>query len=136
MIELKRGGGDQIFIWFMVGMVAFTVLLLALSGLAIMAEGHPAGVVLVIFALPFIGLTYYVYQEAAARSFTRITINNGALELRLPAQRSYVPQEKVETTLQLHRSKRSKRAANPSGRSAQRHCNSPMRSASYPLSSS
>ncbi len=101
MIELKRGGGDQIFIWFMVGMVAFTVLLLALSGLAIMAEGHPAGVVLIIFALPFIGLTYYVYQEAAARSFTRITINNGVLELRLPAQRSYVPQEKVETTLQL-----------------------------------
>ncbi len=101
MIELKRGGGDQFFIWFMVGMCAFLVLMLAFAGWAIMSDGEDLGALLIIWALPFVALTYYVYREAVARSFTRIAINWQTLELRLPAQRSYVPQEKLETSLPL-----------------------------------
>ena len=101
MIELKRGGGDQIFIWVMVVMCAFTTLLFGFAGLALIAEGEGAGAILLIFALPFIWLAYYVYREAEARSSTRVAIDGQTLHLRLPAQRSYVPQEKIETTLPL-----------------------------------
>lgn len=101
MVELKRGGGDQIFIWFVVCMCAALVALFVFAGLALMAEGEGMGAILLVFALPFIGLTYYVYREALARSFTRIAINWQTLELRLPPQRSYVPQEKIETSLPL-----------------------------------
>lgn len=101
MTEFKRGSGDQVFIWFMVGMCALLVAMLAFAGWAIIAEGEGLGVLLIIWALPFVALTYYVYREAVARSFTRIAINWQTLELRLPAQRSYVPQEKLETSLPL-----------------------------------
>lgn len=101
MTELKRSGGDQFFVWFMVVMCAFSVALFAFAGLAIMADGEGLGVLLIIWALPFVGLTYYIYREAVARSFTRIAINWQTLELRLPSQRSYVPQEKIETALPL-----------------------------------
>ncbi len=101
MIELKRDGADKFLIWFMFGMMALLVLAFMVSGLMIMGNGEPAGFILIIFALPFLALTYYVYREAAARSFTRIAIDGGALALRLPAQRSYVPLEKVEASIPL-----------------------------------
>ena len=101
MIELKRGSGDQIFIWFVVGMCALLVVMFGFAGYALMAAGEGLGGIFFLFALPFIGLTHYVYREAHARSFTRIAINDGNLELRLPEQRSYVAQEKIETSLPL-----------------------------------
>lgn len=101
MIELKRGGGDQIFVWFMVCMCAFLVLMFVFAGWALMSEGEDMGSIFFVLALPFVGLTYYVYREAVARSFTRIAINWQTLELRLPSQRSYVPQETIETSLPL-----------------------------------
>ena len=101
MTELKRSGGDQFFVWFMVVICAFAVALFILAGGAIMAEGEGLGALLIIWALPFVGLTYYIYREAVARSFTRIAINWQTLELRLPSQRSYVPQEKLETSIPL-----------------------------------
>lgn len=101
MIELKRGGGDQIFIWFMVGMCGLLVLLFGFAGWALIGDGEPSGSILFAMALPFVGLTYYVHREAVARSLTRIAINWQTLELRLPPQRSYVPQENVETSLPL-----------------------------------
>lgn len=101
MIELKRGGGDQIFIWFMVGICAFLVAMFGFVGVMLLDEDASIGAVLMVFALPFAGLTYYVYREAQARSFTRIAVNGQTLELRLPAQRSFVPQGKIETALPL-----------------------------------
>lgn len=101
LIELKRGGGDQVFIWFMVGMCAFLVAMFGFVGLTLLDEDAAIGAILLVFALPFVGLTYYVYREAVARSFTRIAINWQTLELRLPQQRSYVPQEKIETAIPL-----------------------------------
>lgn len=101
MIELKRGVGDQIFIWFVVGICALLVLMFGFVGSALMADGEAMGGIFFLFALPFIGLTLYVYREAHARAFTRITINSGNLDLRLPEQRSYVAQERIETSLPL-----------------------------------
>jgi hypothetical protein len=101
MTEFKRGGGDQVFIWFMVGMCVFLVLMFAFAGMALIAEGEGMGAIFFVFLLPCFALAYYVYREAVARSFTRIAINWQTLELRLPAQRSYVPQEKLETSLPL-----------------------------------
>ncbi len=101
MIELKRGGGDQFFVWTMVVMTAFVPLLFGFAGFALLASGEGMGALLIVFALPFLWLTYYVYREAAARSFTRVAISDQSVELRLPAQRSYAPQEKVEATIPL-----------------------------------
>jgi hypothetical protein len=101
LIELKRGGGDQVFIWFMVGLCAFLVAMFVFCGWALLDEGESLGAIFFVFAIPFAALTYYVYREAQARSFTRIAINWQTLELRLPEQRSYVPQEQIETSLPL-----------------------------------
>ncbi|MEZ5972646.1 MAG: hypothetical protein R3C31_12625 [Hyphomonadaceae bacterium] len=101
LIELKRGGGDQFFVWFMVVICAFMVAMFGFVGLTLIGEDLGFGVIFIAFALPFAGLTYYVYREAQARSFARIAINWQTLELRLPPQRSYVPQEKIETSLPL-----------------------------------
>lgn len=101
LIELKRGGGDQFFIWFMVGMCAFLVAMFGFAGWALLDEGEALGAVLIVWALPFVLLTYVVYREARARAYTRIAINWQTLELRLPAQRSYVKQEQLETSLPL-----------------------------------
>lgn len=100
-VELKRNGGDQIFIWITVLMFVFVVALFITVGGILLNEGESAGAFLVFLALPFSGLTAYVYREAMARSTTRIAINWQTLELRLPSQRSYVPQEKIETSLPL-----------------------------------
>lgn len=101
MTELKRGGGDQVFIWLTFGMCALMVAMFAFAGLALLTDGESAGSILIAFALPSLGLAYYVFREAQARTFTRIAINWRTLELRLPAQRSYVAQEKLETSLPL-----------------------------------
>jgi len=101
LIELKRGSGDQFFIWFMVGICAVMTAMFGFVGLTLLAEDVGIGTMLLAFALPFAGLTHYVYREAVARSFTRIAINWQTLELRLPAQRSYVPQEKIEAAIPL-----------------------------------
>lgn len=101
LIELKRGGGDQIFIWFMVGICALMVAMFGFVGLTLLEEDAAIASVLIVFALPFLGLTYYVFREAQARSATRIAINWQTLELRLPAQRSYVPQETIEAAIPL-----------------------------------
>lgn len=101
LIELKRGGGDQFFVWLMVGICAFMVAMFTFVGWVLLDEGESAGAVLMVFALPFLGLFYYVYREARARSFTRIAINWQTLELRLPPERGYVPQEKIDTAIPL-----------------------------------
>jgi hypothetical protein len=101
LIELKRGGGDQFFVWFMVGICGFMVAMFAFAGWALLNEGEDTGAILIVFALPFVGLTYYVYREAAARSSTRIAINWQTLELRLPPERGYVPQERIDTSIPL-----------------------------------
>lgn len=101
LIELKRGGGDKFFIWFVAGICAVMAATFGIVGLTLLEEDVGAGAILIAFALPFVGLTYYVYREAVARSFTRIAINWQTLELRLPEQRSYVPQEKIEAAIPL-----------------------------------
>lgn len=101
LIELKRGGGDQFFIWLLVVMFAFMIAMFAFVGLTLLDDDATIGAFMILFTLPFIGLTYYVYREAVARSFARIAINWQTLELRLPEQRSYVAQEKIETSLPL-----------------------------------
>lgn len=101
LIELKRGGGDQVFIWFMTGICAVMAAMFGFVGVTLLEEDVGIGAILIAFALPFVGLTYYVYREAVARSFTRIAINWQTLELRLPEQRSYVPQEKIEAAIPL-----------------------------------
>jgi len=101
MIQLKRGGGDIASVWFIVGLLGLLTLMFGALGLELIASGESAGLVMSVFALPFAALTYYVYREAHARASTRIIINGETLELRLPAQRSYAPQEKTETTLPL-----------------------------------
>ncbi|MBL8546647.1 MAG: hypothetical protein JNL81_09280 [Hyphomonadaceae bacterium] len=101
LVELKRGGGDQVFIWFMVGMCAFLIAMFGFAGWAVFDEDPEIGAVLIAFALPFVGLGYYVYREAVARSLTRIAINWQTLELRLPRERGYVPQEKIDTAIPL-----------------------------------
>lgn len=101
IIELKRGGGDQIAIWVLVVMFTFMIAMFVFAGGALLADGESGGWILIVLTLPFVGLTYYVYREAIARSFARIAINWQTLELRLPAQRSYVAQEKIDTSLPL-----------------------------------
>lgn len=101
LIELKRGGGDQIAIWTLVIMFAFMIAMFIFAGGALVSEGEGGGWILILFTLPFIGLTYYVYREAIARSSARIAINWQTLELRLPAQRSYIAQEKIDASLPL-----------------------------------
>ncbi len=101
LIELKRGVSDQFFVWLVVVMFAFMIAMFVFAGGALLANGEEGGWILIILALPFAGLTYYVYREAVARSFARIAINWQTLELQLPPQRSYVAQEKIETSLPL-----------------------------------
>jgi hypothetical protein len=101
LIELKRGGGDQFFIWLMAAMFGLVVALFAFVAATLLADGEEAGWMLVVLALFTGGLAFIVYREAAARSFTRIAINWKTLELRLPAARGYVPQEKVDTSIPL-----------------------------------
>ncbi|MCX7358236.1 MAG: hypothetical protein NT015_08860 [Alphaproteobacteria bacterium] len=100
-IELKRNGGDQIAIWLTVAMFVLMVALFVTVGGVLLSEGESVGAFLVVLALPVSGLTAYLYREAIARSFARIAINWQTLELRLPTQRSYVAQEKVEISLPL-----------------------------------
>jgi len=101
IIELKRGSGDQFFIWLMVVMFAFVVAMFVFAGGALLADGEDMGWFLMVLALFMSGLAFIMYREAAARSFTRIAINWQTLELRLPAARGYVPQEKIDTAIPL-----------------------------------
>ena len=101
IIELKRGGGDQFFIWFMAVMLGFVAALFAFVAATLLADSEEMGWILIVLALFMAGLGFIVYREAAARSFTRIAINWQTLELRLPAARGYVPQEKIETSIPL-----------------------------------
>jgi hypothetical protein len=100
-IELKRGGGDQFFIWFMVAMFAVVVAVFGFVGATLLADGEDGAWIVIVLALFTAGLAFIMYREAVARSFTRIAINWQTLELRLPEQRSYVPQEKVDTVVPL-----------------------------------
>ena len=101
IIELKRGSGDQFFIWLMVVMFAFVVAMFVFTGGALLADGEDMGWILIALAL-FMGcLTFIMYREAAARAFTRIAINWQTLELRLPSGRGYVPQEKIDSSIPL-----------------------------------
>jgi hypothetical protein len=101
IIELKRGSGDQFFIWLMVVMFAFVVAMFVFTGGALLADGEDMGWILIVLALFMGGLTFIMYREAAARAFTRIAINWQTLELRLPSGRGYVPQEKIGTSIPL-----------------------------------
>lgn len=101
LIELKRGGGDQFFIWFMVVMFAVVVAVFGFVGATLLADGEDAGWIVIILTLFLSALTFIMYREAAARSATRIAINWRTLELRLPAARGFVPQERIETSIPL-----------------------------------
>lgn len=101
MTELKRGGGDQVFIWILAGLLGIVLAIFVLTGFALVADGNDTGWVLIVFAAPFAWLGGYVYREASARGFTRIAVDAAGVQLRLPARRSYVPLEKVETSAPL-----------------------------------
>lgn len=101
LIELKRGGGDQIAIWVLVIMCSLMAGMFVFVGAILMSEDGGVALFMFVIALLSAGLTYYVYREAIARSFARIAINWQTLELRLPSQRSYVAQENIETSLPL-----------------------------------
>lgn len=100
-IELRRGGGDQFLIWFMVAMFAVVVAVFGIVGATLLADGEDAAWIVIVLALFIAGLAFIMYREAVARSFTRIAINWQTLELRLPAARGYVPQEKIEAAIPL-----------------------------------
>lgn len=101
IVELKRGGGDQFFIWLMAVMFGLVCALFAFVAATLLGDGEDMGWILIVLALFMGGLAFIVYREAQARSFTRIAINWQTLELRLPAARGYVPQEKIETAIPL-----------------------------------
>lgn len=101
IIELKRGGGDQFFIWLMAVMFGLVCALFAFVAATLLADGEEVGWILIVLALFMAGLAFIVYREAQARSFTRIAINWQTLELRLPSARGYVPQEKVDASIPL-----------------------------------
>lgn len=101
MIELKRNSGDQFFIWIVAGLFGIVLAMFTVVGVSLIAGGNTTGWMLIAFALPFAWLGGYVYREAAARSFTRIAVDAAGVQLRLPARRSYVPLEKIETSVPL-----------------------------------
>lgn len=100
-IELRRGAPERVAMWVMGATVAMLPLLFVFCGWIILADGEGMGALMLIFALPFAYLTYFCFREAAARSSVSVRIEGQGLKLLLPAQRSYVAQERIDELLGL-----------------------------------
>lgn len=100
-VELRRGAPEQVAMWVMGATVGMLPLLFVFCGLLILSDGEGMGALFLLFALPFGWLTYFCFREAAARQAVLVRIEGQGVKLLLPAQRSYVPQERVDELLGL-----------------------------------
>lgn len=100
-VELRRGAPEQVAMWVMGATVGMLPLLFVFCGLLILSEGEGMGGLFLLFALPFGWLTYFCFREAAARRAVLVRIEGQGVKFVLPAQRSYVPLEKVDELLGL-----------------------------------
>lgn len=100
-VELRRGAPERVAMWVMGATIGMLPLLFGFCGLLILGDGEPLGGLMLLFALPFAWLTYFCFREAAARQAVLVRIEGQGVKLVLPAQRSYVPQERIDELLGL-----------------------------------